>query len=69
MELLTRQEVIKQLRISPAQFSKIVNGSVRGIAPPPHVRAGRRQLFRKDALEQWFIQMETRHQPHAARVA
>lgn len=58
MELLTAKETTQRLHITKGQLSKIVNGKVRGIHPIPHVRIGRRHLFRKDALEQWIMDQE-----------
>lgn len=65
MELLTAEEASKQLRIRPSVFRKIVSGKVKGVPIPPSVKLGRTQFFRKDSLEQWVIEQETR--PEAVR--
>ena len=43
-KLYTRQEAIDMLRVSPAFFSKLVNGKVKGLPPPPRVPMGEREF-------------------------
>jgi hypothetical protein len=50
---------MNRLRLKPAFFSKLVNGKVKGIAPPPFFRIGRKQLFPEDSFEKWVNAMET----------
>jgi len=60
MELLTRTEAMNLLKLKPSHFSKVVNGYIHSIPPIPCVRIGRRQLFRREALETWIIEVERR---------
>jgi hypothetical protein len=64
--LLTRDEAMARLRLKASHFSKLVNGKIKGLTPPPMVAIGRRQLFRSEALDQWIIEMEKK-QCNAAR--
>lgn len=57
-ELLTVAEVANELRCSKAHLSNILAGRVRGCAPLPSVRLGRRTLIRRDSLLQWIQQSE-----------
>ena len=58
MALLTRSEAMARLRVKSSYFSKIMNGKVKGVTPPPCVRMGRLQHFREESLEQWIIERE-----------
>jgi predicted DNA-binding transcriptional regulator AlpA len=58
MEVLTRREVLQYLKISPATLCAIINNRKSGLPPFPVIRVGRRQLFRKDAIEQWLLEVE-----------
>jgi hypothetical protein len=60
MKILTREEAMLRLRLKPAFFSKLVNGKVKGVTPPPCLRIGRRQLFAEDSLESWAKELEAR---------
>ena len=60
MKILTREEAMLRLRLKPAFFSKLVNGKVKGVPPPPCLRIGRRQLFAEDSLENWAKELEAR---------
>lgn len=58
MELLSRVEAMQILKLRPSHFSKLVNGYIRSVPPIPCVRIGRRQLFRREALERWILEIE-----------
>jgi len=60
MDLLTRSEAMALLKLKASHFSKLVNGYIRSVPPIPCVRIGRRQLFRREALETWVIEVERR---------
>ena len=60
MELLGRREVAKLLRVSPGTLWAIVNGHRPGLPPLPVIRMGRRLLFRRQAVEQWLLEVEAR---------
>ncbi len=60
MALLTREEVIKRLRLKPSFFSKLANGKVKGLPALPIVRIGRRQLFREQSIEEWILKVENK---------
>lgn len=56
--LMTREETMERLRLKASHFSKLVNGHIKGLPPLPVVQIGRRQLFRRDSVEQWIIDVE-----------
>lgn len=58
MELLTRTEAMSMLKLKASHFSKLVNGHIGRVPPIPCVRIGRRQLFRREALERWILEVE-----------
>lgn len=56
--ILNAKEAAHVLGCSPAHLSNILNGKVEGLAPIPHVRAGRLRLIRRAALMGWFEEQE-----------
>ena len=52
-EILTLQEVAKELRCSKAHVSNIVNGNVKNTPPLPAIPLGRRKLIRRSTFERW----------------
>ena len=60
-ELLTVAEVAIELRCSKTHVSNVLAGRVRGCAPIPSVRLGRRTLIRRGSLLAWIEQNETRY--------
>lgn len=60
MDLLTRREVAKLLQVSPSTLWAIVNGHKQGLPAFPVIRMGRRMLFRREAIEQWLLEVERR---------
>ena len=52
-EVLTVDEVAKDLRCSKAHVYKVINGVVAGVSPLPAIGIGRRRLVRRSTLEQW----------------
>jgi excisionase family DNA binding protein len=56
--LLSFSDTAKRLKVSKAQFSKLINGKVPGIPPLKIARLGRRVLVREEALEQWLREVE-----------
>lgn len=58
MELLTRTEAMQILKLKPSHFSKLINGYIHSVPPIPFIRIGRRQLFRREALERWILEIE-----------
>jgi excisionase family DNA binding protein len=58
-DLLTLEEVARELRCSKAHVSKLAGGKVQGIASLPALRLGRRILFRRSSLERWASQNES----------
>jgi len=60
MELLNRREAARLLQISPSTLWAIVNGHRPGLPPLPVIRVGRRLLFRRQAVEQWLLEVEAR---------
>lgn len=57
--VLTITEVATFLRVSKATVSKLARGQVRGVAPLPVVRLGRRIIVRRDAFLDWLCQQST----------
>jgi hypothetical protein len=57
-ELLTMNEVAKLLHCSKAHVCNAVAGKLRGCAPIPSVRMGRRKLVRRVSLIVWIEQNE-----------
>jgi len=54
LDLLTLSEVAKLLHCSKAHVSNMAAGRVRGCAPLPSLRLGRRMLVRRESLLQWI---------------
>lgn len=52
--LLTMAETAGLLRCSKATISKLTRGKVRGVAPLPAIRVGRRVLVRREDLFLWL---------------
>ena len=57
-DLLTMEEVAKLLHVSKAHVSNAVAGRLRGCAPIPAVKLGRRKLVRRESLLQWIERNE-----------
>jgi excisionase family DNA binding protein len=57
-DLLTVTEVAQLLHCSKAHVCKVVAGRVRGCAPIPALRLGRRTLVRRESLLSWIEQNE-----------
>jgi excisionase family DNA binding protein len=53
-DLLTVKEVAQLLHCSKAHVGNVLAGRVRGCAPIPSVRLGRRTLVRRQALQAWI---------------
>jgi excisionase family DNA binding protein len=52
--VLTVEEVARELRCSKAHVHNLINGKVRGAQPLPCVRVGRRCLVRQSSLTTWI---------------
>lgn len=46
------------IRCSKGHLQNVLRGKVANVPPLPHVRIGRRILFRREALELWIKQSE-----------
>jgi excisionase family DNA binding protein len=57
-DLLTLTEVAGLLHCSKAHVCKVVAGRVRGCAPIPALRLGRRTLVRRESLLSWIEKNE-----------
>ena len=57
-DLLTLQEVAKDLRCSKAHVSNLINGKVKHAPRLPVIRMGRRKLVRRETLELWKLACE-----------
>jgi hypothetical protein len=57
-EILTIAEVAEKLRCSKAHVCNVISGRVKGVAPLPAIRLGRRKLVRMVALQSWLNQTE-----------
>ena len=64
--ILTVKEAALMLRCSKAHLCNVLNGKVAGVPQLPAVRIGRRVLFRRDSLEQWLREVESRVERRAA---
>lgn len=62
-QILTIQEVARDLRCSKAHVYNTINGIVAGVSPLPSIAFGRRRLVRRSSLEQWKRDNE-RTRPH-----
>ena len=56
--LFTFSDTAKKLKVSKGQFSKLINGKVRGVPRLKTARLGRRVLVREETLEQWLREVE-----------
>jgi hypothetical protein len=52
-EILTAQDVARELRCSVDLVYKVINGKVRNVSPPPAIPMGRRKLVQRAALQKW----------------
>jgi excisionase family DNA binding protein len=52
-DVLTAEEVAKELRCSKPHVYNAIRGTVRGVSPLPAISLGRRKLVRRSSLEQW----------------
>jgi len=52
-EILTADEVARDLRCSKAHVYKAINGRVGRVSPLPAISMGRKKLVRRSALERW----------------
>lgn len=57
-ELLTSRDVQKMLKISRGMLWAITSGRRTDVPPLPVVRIGRRQLFRRESIEEWLRMAE-----------
>jgi excisionase family DNA binding protein len=61
-QILTIQEVARDLRCSKAHVYNTINGIVAGVSPLPSIAFGRRRLVRRSSLEQWKRDNESTRQ-------
>jgi excisionase family DNA binding protein len=59
LDILTTEEVSRELRCSKAHVCNCINGKVKGLPPLPAIALGRRKLVRRSALEAWLAQNES----------
>lgn len=52
-DILTVEEVARDLRCSKAHVYNAINGLVEGVSPLPFIAIGRRRLIRRRTLELW----------------
>ncbi len=57
--LLTFADAAKKLKVSKAQFSKLINGKVAGVPRLKIARIGRRVLIFEETLELWLREVES----------
>jgi len=57
-EILDMKSAADYLGVSRSHLSHILAGKVPGVPVIPHVRAGRRALIRRAAIDQWMSQQE-----------
>ncbi len=58
MDVLTTDEVARELRCSKAHVSKAIAGKLPNVTPLPVVPMGRRKLVRRAALLRWIEENE-----------
>jgi excisionase family DNA binding protein len=58
--ILTIREVAELLRCSKAHVQKALVGKIAGVPQLAHLSMGRRELVRKEWLEQWMEISKTR---------
>ncbi|PYT29768.1 MAG: hypothetical protein DMG57_10535 [Acidobacteria bacterium] len=54
LDVLTTDEVARELRCSKAHVSKAISGKLSNVTPLPVVSMGRRKLVRRAALLKWI---------------
>jgi len=54
LDILTTDEVARELRCSKAHVSKAIAGKLPNVTPLPVVAMGRRKLVRRTALLKWI---------------
>jgi excisionase family DNA binding protein len=59
-DILTTEEVARELRCSKAHVSKAIAGRLANVSPLPAIPMGRRKLVRRPALLQWLEENEAR---------
>lgn len=57
-DILTTDEVARELRCSKAHVSKAIAGKLPNVTPLPVVPMGRRKLVRRAALVKWIEENE-----------
>jgi excisionase family DNA binding protein len=60
-EIMSMNEAAEYIGVSRSHLSHILAGKVAGVPPIAHVRAGRRNLIRRAAIDQWLSDLEQRH--------
>ena len=58
LDLLTTDEVARELRCSKAHVSKAIAGKLPNVTPLPVISMGRRKLVRRSALFKWIEENE-----------
>jgi excisionase family DNA binding protein len=53
-EILTVEDVAKELRSSKAHVYNLINGKVPGVMPLPVIALGRKKLIRRSSLQRWL---------------
>jgi excisionase family DNA binding protein len=56
--ILTAEDAAKRLKVSKGQFSKLINGKIRGVPRLKFARLGRRVLVREETLDEWLREVE-----------
>jgi excisionase family DNA binding protein len=59
LDILTIDEVARELRCSKAHVSRAIAGQLPNVTPLPVVRMGRRKLVRRFALVKWIEENES----------
>jgi excisionase family DNA binding protein len=62
-EILNMDEAANYLRISRKHLGNILSGKVKGAPPLACVRAGRRTLIKRSALDEWFSAASQQRKP------
>jgi excisionase family DNA binding protein len=58
LDILTTEEVARELRCSKAHVSKAISGQLAHCTPLPAIPMGRRRLVRRSALLRWLEENE-----------
>lgn len=53
-EILTANDVARELHVSKAHVHNLINGKVHGTLPLPAISLGRRRLVRRSILNAWL---------------